>query len=414
MLKIPSSIKSRLLSLVASPADDEETILRKTLLVFSSTMMATSGILWGSIYLFYGEVISGSIPLAYALLSYLSLGIYLATHLYDFFRTSQLIFSLVLPFLLMISLGGFVPSSAVVLWSVTCPLGALVFAGRRQAFGWMAAFVCVILSGAFLEPYLQPSNELPGHVRTLFFVLNICGPSCVAFVLVQYFVIRKEEAFDLLHIEQAKSERLLLNILPADVAAVLKNEGVVQPVSYGEVSILFADIENFTSMSARIGSGELVGLLNEVFSYCDELAGKYGLEKIKTIGDCYMVAAGIPKPRTDHAQVLARMALDMQQYFSSTEIRGRKLTFRIGIHSGPVVAGVIGHRKFAFDLWGDTVNTASRMESHGTGGSIQVSRSTYDLIKDRFLCEARGTLKVKGKGEMEVWHVQGMLDPDGR
>jgi guanylate cyclase len=173
------------------------------------------------------------------------------------------------------------------------------------------------------------------------------------------------------------------------------------------VSILFADVVNFTPMSALMTPVELVELLNEVFSYFDTLVDKYRLEKIKTIGDCYMVAAGVPRSRSDHAHVLTHMALEVQAYFSGREFWGRQLAFRIGINSGPVVAGVIGHRKFIYDLWGDAVNTASRMESHGVGGQIQITQATYELIKNDFICEPRDLVNVKGKGEMEVWHVVG-------
>jgi guanylate cyclase len=158
-------------------------------------------------------------------------------------------------------------------------------------------------------------------------------------------------------------------------------------------------------MSAQMTAVELVELLNEVFTHFDELVEKYDLEKIKTIGDCYMVAAGVPRPRPDHAQVLTHLALEMQTYVAQRQFRGRQLAFRIGINSGPVVAGVIGRKKFIYDLWGDAVNTASRMESHGSGGLTQITQATYELIKDDFTCEPRGTVNVKGKGEMEVWHV---------
>jgi guanylate cyclase len=166
-------------------------------------------------------------------------------------------------------------------------------------------------------------------------------------------------------------------------------------------------VVNFTPLSAQMTPVEVVELLNEAFSLFDTLAEQHGLEKIKTIGDCYMVAAGVPRPRPDHAHALVSMALQMQKYTQTHDILSRRLAFRIGINSGPVVAGVIGRKKFIYDLWGDVVNTASRMESQGVGGAIQVTRATYELIKDDFVCEPRGTVTVKGKGEMEVWLVLG-------
>jgi guanylate cyclase len=151
-----------------------------------------------------------------------------------------------------------------------------------------------------------------------------------------------------------------------------------------------------------------VELLNEVFSHFDVLVEKYGLEKIKTIGDCYMVASGIPRPRDDHAQAVTLMGLEILRFVETRSFRGRKLSFRIGINSGPVVAGVIGQKKFTYDLWGDAVNTASRMESQGTRNNIQITRSTYELIQNDFVCLPQPSTFIKGKGEMEIWHVVGV------
>jgi guanylate cyclase len=196
-----------------------------------------------------------------------------------------------------------------------------------------------------------------------------------------------------------------LNILPKEIVAVLKNENRIIADQFDSATILFADVVNFTPMSARMTPTELVELLNDVYSCFDMLVEKYELEKIKTIGDCYMVAAGVPRRRPDHALVLTRLAIDILDYVNQHEFRGHKLSFRIGLNSGSVVAGVIGRKKFAYDLWGDAVNTASRMESHSAGGSIQVTETTYALIKEEFVCEPRGTIQVKGKGEMPVWFV---------
>ncbi len=178
--------------------------------------------------------------------------------------------------------------------------------------------------------------------------------------------------------------------------------------SYADVSILFADMVGFTPLSNALSPVEMVDLLNEVFSYFDALVEKHGVEKIRTIGDSYMVASGVPLPRPDHAQALASMALDMRAYIDGDLVRLRQgLSFRVGINSGPVVAGVIGQRKFQYDLWGDAVNTASRMESHGSPGKIQITPATYELLKDEFVCEPRGSIAVKGKGEMLTWFLVG-------
>ncbi|HEY6368757.1 MAG TPA: adenylate/guanylate cyclase domain-containing protein, partial [Candidatus Binatia bacterium] len=202
-----------------------------------------------------------------------------------------------------------------------------------------------------------------------------------------------------------RSEALLLNILPKDIVSILKRESRTIADHFEGASILFADVVDFTPMSEKMSPTELVDLLNEIFSYFDNLVEKYDVEKIKTIGDCYMVASGVPRPRPDHAHVLARLALDMRQFVNQSKFGAHKISLRIGINSGPVVAGVIGRKKFIYDLWGDAVNTASRMESHGSNGTIQITRATYELIKGDFVCEPRGTVYVKGKGEMEAWHI---------
>ncbi|MFM7407657.1 MAG: adenylate/guanylate cyclase domain-containing protein [Cuspidothrix sp.] len=201
--------------------------------------------------------------------------------------------------------------------------------------------------------------------------------------------------------EQEKSERLLLNILPAEIAAQLKQQESAIANRFDEVTILFADLVNFTELAAKISPIELVNSLNQIFSSFDRLAENYGLEKIKTIGDAYMLVGGLPNPHPNHAVAVAKMALDMQQEITKFQpATGQSFQLRIGINTGSVVAGVIGLKKFSYDLWGDAVNLASRMESHGIPGKIQVSENTYLLIKDEFKLEERGIIKVKGRGEL--------------
>lgn len=215
----------------------------------------------------------------------------------------------------------------------------------------------------------------------------------------------QEKAYlEQLRIEQEKSERLLLSILPEPIADRLKQNPRTIADSFPDVSVLFADIVGFTKLWSRISPTELVELLNEIFSGFDRLTEKNGLEKIKTIGDAYMVVGGLPIPREDHAEAIAQMAIDMQRRMAQFN-RGNHEPFsiRIGINSGPVVAGVIGTNKFIYDLWGDTVNTASRMESHGIANTIQVTESTYERLRDTFRFERRGIIDVKGKGKMTTY-----------
>ena len=233
-----------------------------------------------------------------------------------------------------------------------------------------------------------------------FFVLNLGTVITIVFALLYYFVSQR-------NFFQERSEMLLLNILPKEISEALKAEQRTIAAHYDAVSILFADVVEFTPMSSTMTPLRLVDLLNEVFQCFDSLVEKYDLEKIKTIGDCYMVAAGVPRLRPDHAVSLVQLALDMQAAVSTRTFGDRRLAIRIGVNSGPVVAGVIGRKKFIYDLWGEAVNVASRMRVHGQSRAVQITRNTYELVEHEFVCEAKGTIKVKGADQMEVWHVIG-------
>jgi guanylate cyclase len=397
-----TEIFARVARIGADPTDDDDLRLQKSLLVLCAFPFMVAGAAWGLMYALLGEPLAGAIPLTYSFISFLSIIHFGLTRRYQFFRFSQLLLILLLPFFLMMTLGGYVGGSAVVLWALISPLGALLFDKPRHAPGWFLAFVSLVILGGLLQPYLRPVNNLSTGSVIFFFVINLAGVGSLVVLMVYYFVGQK-------NIFQAKSEALLLNILPKEIAAILKNEQRTIADQYEEASVLFADMVNFTPMSAEMSPVEMVNLLNEIFSHFDSLVEKYGLEKIRTVGDSYMVAAGVPRPRSDHAGAILRLALEMRDYVrQQTLTASRPIAFRMGINSGPVLAGVIGRKKFIYDLWGDVVNMASRMESQGEGGAIQITESTYELVKDDFVCEPRGTVNVKGKGEMQVWFVTGL------
>ncbi len=228
------------------------------------------------------------------------------------------------------------------------------------------------------------------------------------FVGIQTDITERKVAQEALRYQQEQTENLLLNILPEPIVQQLKLHPSTIAESFEEVTVLFADLVDFTKFSARRSAKELVEFLNVIFSKFDQLAELHGLEKIKTIGDAYMVVAGLPTPRKDHADAIAQMALDMQQAIVKVNAEmGEAFRLRIGINSGPVVAGVIGLKKFSYDLWGDTVNTASRMESQGIPGAIQVTASTYERLRDKYLFEKQGLIRVKGKGKMITYLLRG-------
>jgi class 3 adenylate cyclase len=240
----------------------------------------------------------------------------------------------------------------------------------------------------------------------------VTNAAMFAAVLVLGEAVRSRRALDRAHrlllAEQERSERLLLNVLPAPIAARLKQREEVIADRFADVTVLFADLVDFTPRAERIAPEQVVAVLNELFSSFDQLAQQQRLEKIKTIGDAYMVAAGLPEPRPDHAQAVAEMALALRDEVARrSDPSGQPLQVRIGIDTGPVVAGVLGTSKFSYDLWGDTVNTASRMESYGVAGCIQVTARTYQRLKDGYRFQRRGPIQVKGKGELVTYLLLG-------
>lgn len=395
-----------------SADDSEELRLQKSLMTSTTSAFILAGAVWSVMYFAFGEPIAGVIPGSYAVLSILSVLIFARRRDYPLLRFTQLSLILLLPFFLQIALGGFINSSAVVLWSLICPIGALIFGGPRQAIRWFLVYLLLVVFSGFLQAYVRTTNNLSSFLIIVFFVLNVSAISAIVFTLLIFFINQKDIAYKLLRAEREKSENLLLNILPKEIAEILKNQGGTIADRYDQVSILFADLANFTPLSAELPPNEMVGLLNQIFTYFDSLVDQCGVEKIETVGDEYMAACGIPRPHLKHAQAIAHLALQMLSYMTSfPSHNGRRLEIRIGIHSGPVVAGVIGRKKFAFELFGDTVNTANRMQSHGVPGKIQITRATYELIKDEFICEPRGKVMVKGKGELETWFLVG-VKPD--
>jgi class 3 adenylate cyclase len=239
---------------------------------------------------------------------------------------------------------------------------------------------------------------MPLLLRQAFFILNVCVVGAVVCVIVRYFAMRLEA-------EQAKSEMLLLNLLPAPIAERLK--GGEEPIAdtFTDVTVLFAVIVGFTALSTRVSPTEMVQMLNRIFSAFDALARHHGMEEIKTIGDGYHVVAGLPVPRPDHAEAAAAMALDMREAVQAlAQETGWPLLLRIGIDSGgPVIAGVIGTQKYVYEVWGDVVNAASRMESHGIPGAIQVTETAYHRLREAYALEERGQIEVKGKGQMRTY-----------
>jgi guanylate cyclase len=400
-------VLARLAQVGADPRDDADTRSSKALLVLISVLILPISLLWGGLYLALGAP-SGLLAFVYFAVSIGAIAVFTRTRDFALLLRIELLDILLAPNLSMIPLGGFVTSTGVGVWGILAPMGALVFGGVRAGIHWYIAFLAVFLGSGVAGEVLGNISPLPAWFTSTMLALNIAVGGTMVFTLLALFAKQRSDALGALRVEQEKAESLLLNILPRSIADRLKASSQTIADQFTSASILFADVVDFTPFSEHLAPADVVGVLDHLFSHFDTLADRYGLEKIKTIGDAYMVAAGVPTPRPDHARALVLMALDMvEAMHSSDDVGHLGLEIRIGINSGPVVAGVIGRKRFLYDLWGDAVNTASRMESHGTPGRIQVTRATYELIADEFECEPRGTITVKGKGEMEVWYIVG-------
>jgi adenylate cyclase len=403
---VAKRLTTRLARVGADPHDDEDLAARKALLVLISVLILPVAALWGASYLALGSPV-GVVPLVYFAILLGAIVVFSRTR--DFSRLLRVGQAdiLLAPTLSMIPLGGFLASGGVGLWGILAPLAALVFSDVRSAGRWYVAYLVVFLGSGIAGEVIGPIWSVPPDWFTsTMLALNIAVGGTVVFTLLAVFASQRRAALVALRQEQAKAESLLLNILPRSIADRLKAQPQRIADQFDSASILFADVVDFTPWSESLPAPEVVGYLDHLFSHFDELAERYELEKIKTIGDCYMVAAGVPTPRPDHAHALALMALDMLEAMrSADEVAPVGLQLRIGINSGPVVAGVIGRKRFLYDLWGDAVNTASRMESHGTPGRIQITQATYELLADEFEFEPRGTIAVKGKGEIEAWYL---------
>ena len=398
-------VKDRLEKVGADPTDDDDTRQRKALLVWIAVLVLPISFLWAGLYLSFGAW-SGSVALLYAAISIASIALFARTGNFPVLLRIQLWDILLAPTLSMIALGGFLPGGSPGIWGILAPLGALVFDGVRAGVRWFSSFVTVFLASGMIGVALGIESPLPDWFSGMLLALNVVVGGTIFFTLLTLFARQREEALAALRSEQQRSEGLLLNILPASIAERLKGESGTIADQFTSASVLFADVVDFTARSKDLPAAEVVGLLDKLFTHFDALTERHGLEKIKTIGDAYMVAAGVPIRRSDHAQAIALLALDMVEAAAPGGPCGDlEMQLRIGINSGPVVAGVIGRRKFLYDLWGDAVNIASRMESGGTPGRIQVGRHTFELLKDEFELEPRGTISVKGAGEMETWYL---------
>jgi adenylate cyclase len=308
----------------------------------------------------------------------------------------------------------------VLLWALLGPIGAILCIGVRQSVGWFIAWVVLTaLSGAadwyLADTVFGKKSNVPVRTTIVFFALNFIAISTIIYLLLRRSIAERRKTLDSLElahkqiqIEQERSEKLLLNILPGSIADRLKTSDKTIADGFADVTVMFADIVNFTQVAANMSPSQVFAMLNRIFSAFDELAEQYGLEKIKTIGDAYMVAGGLDDNVTNYSAAIADMALAMRDLLRRDfAINSSHLEVRIGIGTGPIVAGVLGKKKFIYDLWGDTVNIASRITSEGVPGMIQCDTMTYHRLASSFDFHEPQSIYLKGKGNMTVYRLVG-------
>jgi class 3 adenylate cyclase len=401
-----------------NPYSQEEK-LHKDLLIFACAFMNLAVVLWLAIYWLMGLHFSANVPLIYQVISVASLVHYWKTRNFEIFRFIQLSLFLFVPFIMQWSIGSSITASGVMLWALLAPIGALVVSGWRDSVPWFIAYILMTVVSGFFDYYLGSGNESGMSMRTIgfFFALNFGVMSSILYFLVRHFVlemdkikIQLDQQHQLLAEEQTKSERVLLNVLPSSIAQRLKNHQGLIADGYADVTVMFADLVNFTQLTESLSPEQMVGLLNTIFSGFDELCEKYAVEKIKTIGDAYMAVGGLNRERSDYTSDIANMALEMRQFMKShPELSKYGLGIHTGIATGPVVAGVIGTKRFIYDLWGDTVNIASRLTDEATHDVIQVDKTTYNRIRHGYAFEPPASIHFKGKGEMVMYRLTARL-----
>ena len=384
----------RLISIAEQPGDDDALALRKRIGVVAGYVTLVAPV--AAPFLSGGHVIALVAAPSLSLLSATSLVVLARTRQFERYVIALLVAGAAFTLLMDIVTGG-LAGGAGVIWAFLGPVYAILALGPRKAIPWFGVFVAVLLIAVVIDPWVTSTiAPQPYVIRLISFAQDIGLPLGITFALLHYTDVRRRDA-------EARSEQLLTNAIPLAIAARLKRGEVRIADAYPATSVLFADIAGFTPWAKGADPATVVGMLDDLFTRFDALAAECGIEKIKTIGDAYMAVAGAPLPRADHAEVALRMAGEMLVAVEDWRgTHGVTLQIRIGIASGAVVAGVIGRQRILFDLWGETVNAASRMESSGVPGRIQVTSSTYELTRDRHEFEPR-EVEIKGLGPMTTY-----------
>jgi adenylate cyclase len=385
----------RLISIADEPTDDDDFRLRKRVGVLAGYITVVAPL--GAPFFVRGSPLAFVLGFGFGGFSALNLAVLARSRRFDRYVSVLLMVGAVFTLGADVAIGGF-EAGAGMIWAFLLPVYALLALGPRPATGWFFVYLAFLVAALLLDPWVTANVTAPPYaIRLISFAQNLGAPLAITFFLLRYTDLRRRAA-------EARSEELLTNAIPISIAARLKHGEARIADAYPETTILFADLAGFTPWAGRTDPDIVVSFLDDLFSRFDALAATCGVEKIKTIGDSYMAVAGAPEPRTDHAEAAMALARGMHGALADASARiGLSLGLRIGLASGPVVGGVIGQKRILFDLWGDTVNVASRMESSGVPGRIQVAPSTWELLHGRFTFEERPPVEVKGLGLMTTY-----------
>jgi class 3 adenylate cyclase len=402
-------------SIGISPEDSQELRLKKYTLLIITLSCCVAAPIWSYSYYLMGLRLSALIPFAYILVLAPAIAVFARTKNEKALLNVQLFAIFLCPVIMQWLAGGLLKGGVIILWSFLSPLTALVFLNVRKAKLWMSLVVgSIIVTGIFNSYFEQYGMYIDRSQKLLLNMMNVAGACLVIYFAIQYFVNTIRKNNQLLEEEKQKADKLLLNILPLQVAEELKKSGKTRPTLYKGSTIIFTDFKDFTQFSELFTPDELINELDTCFEKFDEIIGNNGLEKIKTMGDAYICVAGILRNEADAASNAIKAvtaALSMAEYIrrkKEQKLKEGKVYWdvRIGVHTGDVVAGIVGKNKFAFDIWGDAVNTASRLETCSEPGKVNISNTTYRLVKEHFECSYRGKLPVKNKGELDMYFVE--------
>lgn len=381
------------------PDDDADLRLRKHALAITIGALVPASLLWVLIGVAIHRPLLATASIYFAAVLLVGLVAMGRLKLFEPVVRAMLIAGMVYVFIGHVALGGLAAGGASLTWGIVAPVSAVLYFDGRRSMHWFGGYAGMVVAAIILDGLVISLLPASWEIAPIWlFAYNLLGPALIVLMLIRYVDGQRLAA-------QHQARELLLDMLPASIAARLARGERMIADQHASASVVFADVVNFTGLAASAPQRDLLLILNQLFSIFDRLAARHGLEKIKTIGDAYVAVAGAPVAREDHARAAVEMAVEMHRAVARLAgLRRRNVRLRIGIASGPITAGVIGENRWAYDIWGDTVNTAARMESYGVPGMVQVAPSTRELLDDTFPLTLR-TVEVKGKGVMATYLV---------